>query len=137
MLFIIKLFQFLVFLIIQIPLIPIAIIGIIPMLYKEMNIAGGIISIVQEERWKKKANIILTICFLMGLLIKNYRYISKGNNYVLYICNNRINIDNLFNCKSRKNAKSGQDRHYKIYKNISRFFNYAYFCFLYPFSFSR
>jgi len=46
MLFIIKLFQFLVFLIIQIPLIPIAIIGIIPMLYKEMNIAGGITSIV-------------------------------------------------------------------------------------------
>jgi len=44
--FIIKLFQFLVFLIIQIPLIPIAIIGIIPMLYKEMNIAGVIISIV-------------------------------------------------------------------------------------------
>jgi hypothetical protein len=44
--FIIKLFQFLVFLIIQIPLIPIAIIGIIPMLYNEMNIAGVIISIV-------------------------------------------------------------------------------------------
>ncbi len=37
--FIIKLFQFIVFLIIQIPLIPIVIIGSIPMLYKEMKVS--------------------------------------------------------------------------------------------------
>ncbi len=32
-------------------------------------------------------------------------------------------------------TKSDKDRYYKIYKNISGFFDYAYFCILYPFFF--